>query len=482
MNEKYIATVYEKIDINENIIIFKRVGILNDVYIDFEDELNEITVMDEEEKRVVLQPMENDYVMISEDRYCYGYPISLDSLKKLYPEIKKSDDLLEKYYDEISAVINIGYYDEETDTVKIVFTNEEQIKKQEPDEILNKFSIVYETEDEPSYKLLEKDVQKMINLAKRDQLTELKDNILKFDNYLEGVHENLDFFTNKKEETKPQKNIEDILKELDNLVGLENIKEEVNKLVKNLLFRKKADKYLKLESPNLHMFFTGNPGTGKTTVARIMGDLLYSMGYTKTNSFAEITPKELIAGYVGQTATKTSEFINKNRGGVIFIDEAYVFASDAQEYAQEAIVEILKELEKKETIFIFAGYKDEMNNFMKLNPGLTSRVGYYLDYKDYSTEQLYNMFENKVKKIGFKINDNLKEKVIANLENMKSEKHFGNGRYIDKMIDKIILEHAINTEKYKRKDKLITLTDADFNENVEQTLNHVKVKKNTIGF
>ena len=106
------------------------------------------------------------------------------------------------------------------------------------------------------------------------------------------------------------------------------------------------------------MFFTGNPGTGKTTVARIIGELLYKMGYLKNNNVIEITPKDLIAGYVGQTAIKTGELLKKNKGGLIFIDEAYILAGEANRFAGEALVEIIKELEKNETVFIFAGYKD----------------------------------------------------------------------------------------------------------------------------
>ena len=184
---------------------------------------------------------------------------------------------------------------------------------------------------------------------------------------------------------------------------------------------------------------------------------------------------------MGQTAPKTAALLEKYRGGVIFIDEAYALASSSLGFAEESISEIIKELERKETVFIFAGYKKEMDDFMKMNSGLTSRIGYYIDYKDYTIEQLYEIFESKVTKMGYIIDDSLKEKIIANLEIAKTHDNFGNGRYIDKLIDKLELEHSINTENYKQKNKLITLTDKDYTKEVEDTLLY-KVKTKKIGF
>ena len=283
------------------------------------------------------------------------------------------------------------------------------------------------------------------------------------------------------EETTKIKNIDASLEKLNQLVGLDNIKLEVNKLLKYLIYINKVKDKVNLGNPNLHMFFTGNPGTGKTTVARIIGNILYNMGYIKKDKFTEITPEKIIAGYVGQTAIKTRDLLDENKGGVIFIDEAYILAGKAQQFAGEALTEILKELEKNETVFIFAGYVDEMREFMEMNPGLTSRIGYYLDYKDYTKEELYQIFEYKLNNIGLKANDNLKEIIINHLNEIINNKNFGNGRYIDKLVNKLLLEHAYNTETITDEASLLTLTENDWKEEVKDTL-VFKTKSKKIGF
>ena len=154
---------------------------------------------------------------------------------------------------------------------------------------------------------------------------------------------------------------------------------------------------INLEPLNLNMIFTGNPGTGKTTIARIIAGILYDLGYVKNTNFIETTAQDFIGGYVGQTALKTRTLLDEHKGAVIFIDEAYVFASGGQLYADEAIAEILKEMESKETVFIFAGYKEEMKKFIDMKSGLYSRVGSIIDFKDYTLDELMDIFDRKVK-------------------------------------------------------------------------------------
>lgn len=483
MEEKFIITLYEKIDITDNIILYKKNKIIKDATIDFFDDFQVATYYDEKKRRISVDMLENPYTIVSDDRYCYDFATTLSDIKEQYPGCWDEEELYRIYEEEISKVFEISYYDELEDRVKFLSTNEELLKEAEEDSLFNNFLVEFDGSDS-IINIKKNDLKKMIEMIQNNKYESLKEQLSSLKEQVEEVEDSYgEFFEQKEIEEQRNDNItiEETLKKLDNLIGLENIKQEIIRLIKYLEFRDKSKDYLTLEKPNLHMLFTGNPGTGKTTVARIISEILYKLGYAKSNKFTEITPKDLIAEYVGQTAVKTAELLKDYKGGVVFIDEAYVLASPAQQFAQEALVEIIKELEKKETIFIFAGYKDEMKTFMDLNPGLTSRVGYYLEFPDYTIDQLYHIFEYKTSNMGFIVDDKLKEKIINNLNSIQGEKHFGNGRYIDKLINKIILEHATNSEKYTNKEELITLNEKDYTEEVGNSLIYkTKVKK--LGF
>ena len=192
---------------------------------------------------------------------------------------------------------------------------------------------------------------------------------------------------------------DEALAELDALVGLESVKAEVKKLasfVKISEERKKAG--LKVPPMSYHMVFTGNPGTGKTTVARIMAKIFRSLGVLKKGHLVETDRSGLVAGYVGQTAEKTNEIIDKALDGVLFIDEAYALTEDGGKgYGGEAIATLLKRMEdeRDRLIVVVAGYTEEMKKFIDANPGLKSRFNRYIEFPDYSAAELAEMFREE---------------------------------------------------------------------------------------
>ena len=212
---------------------------------------------------------------------------------------------------------------------------------------------------------------------------------IKNENLIKSVINELEYDV---EKTEIQKSYQQTTEELNQLVGLDNVKKIINDIFSSIMFKYKTNQVLNFEKNNKHMVFTGNPGTGKTTVAEIIAPLFYELGYLETSKVAFVAAEDLIAGYVGQTAIKTKNLIQQNQGGIIVIDEAYILSSPAQQFGNEAITVILKEMEKNKTMFIFAGYKKEMEDFIKMNSGLKSRVNTYVQFDDYSEKELLAMF------------------------------------------------------------------------------------------
>lgn len=243
-----------------------------------------------------------------------------------------------------------------------------------------------------------------------------------------------------------------ILKELNSLTGLSNIKMQIKDLLSLLKFNKKAQ--LDINNLNLHMVFTGNSGTGKTTVARLITDILYNLRYINQNRLVEVTAKDLIAEYVGQTAGKTYNVIKSALGGVLFIDEAYSITmeniGEGASFGSECIAMLLKLMEdyKKEIVIIFAGYKNEMEKFEKSNPGLSSRIGYKIDFPDYTIEELTTIFLQLLKKNSLDISKKALEDVKNIIRDSTKIENFGNARYINNLFQKILVEHAKNEEKH----------------------------------
>ncbi len=264
----------------------------------------------------------------------------------------------------------------------------------------------------------------------------------------------------------PKKDSTDYLKELEDLIGLSNVKEQIISLV-NLIkaqeLRKKNN--LKVVNVSLHSVFSGSPGTGKTTVARLYAGILKQLGVLKKGHLIEVDRSELVAGYLGQTAIKTEEIINKALDGVLFIDEAYSLTSSSSDsYGEEAINVLLKRMEddRERLVVIVAGYTGEMHTFIDSNPGLQSRFNRYIEFEDYKSEELAQIFVSLAKKNEYEIDDLAKEKLTSHFISITANKaeDFGNGRYVRNLFEKVIQEHANHISKLDNPTEkdLITIT------------------------
>ena len=201
-------------------------------------------------------------------------------------------------------------------------------------------------------------------------------------------------FQKKYDSNLESKELKIYLDKLNSLIGLMEVKKELNSLINFVkLQRLRKQKNLNIPTISLHMVFTGNPGTGKTTVARLMSKILFELGYLSKGHVIETNRAGMVAGYLGQTALKTEEVVKQSVGGVLFIDEAYTLASD-DEYGQEAIDTLLKLMEdyRDNLVVIVAGYPKLMEKFISSNPGLASRFNKYIEFHDYTKEELYQIF------------------------------------------------------------------------------------------
>lgn len=261
------------------------------------------------------------------------------------------------------------------------------------------------------------------------------------------------------------KEIED---ELSALVGLDSMKKVIKEIYAWIYINKKREeKNIKAERQGLHMMFKGNPGTGKTTVARLIGKLFLKMGVLPKGHLIEAERADLVGEYIGHTAQKTRELIKKAMGGILFIDEAYSLGRGGEkDFGKEAIDSLVKHMEDKqhEFVLILAGYSKEMDFFLTLNPGLQSRFPLVISFPDYTIDQLMEIADMMLEEREYILSQNAKIKLKDHLGFIKAtQTTFSNGRYVRNIIEKAIRAQAMRLlldSSYERND-LITLKSRD---------------------
>lgn len=263
--------------------------------------------------------------------------------------------------------------------------------------------------------------------------------------------------------------LERVLKQLDRLIGLQHVKDFVYEIYAWLyITRRRQELGLKASQQSLHMVFKGNPGTGKTTVARILAKLFQEMGVLSKGHLIEVERGDLVGEYIGHTAQKTKELVKKSLGGILFIDEAYSLARGGdKDFGKEAIDCLVKSMEdfRNDFVLILAGYPDEMEYFLSSNPGLPSRFPVQLEFRNYTIDELLAISEIMVEDREYQLSIQAKQKLKINIQQQikTSSYQFSNARYVRNLIEKAIREHAVRLlqNPNNTKNDLMTISAQD---------------------
>ncbi len=271
-------------------------------------------------------------------------------------------------------------------------------------------------------------------------------------------------------ELDEDKSVEELLRELDEMVGLQNVKVRIREVVSLQSYnRMRQEKGLPVRNQSLHMVFVGNPGTGKTVVARQLGKIYRALGILSQGQLVEVSREDLVGQYVGHTAIKTKEVLDSALGGILFVDEAYTLSSDSQnDFGQEAIDVLLRHMENSrgDLVVIVAGYPEEMKKFLRSNPGLNSRFAQIVEFDDYSTEELQTILCNMAQKEGYVLPEDAAQRAGVLIQKGKAAggRDFGNGRFVRNMYESAIRKMATRMmeQEVTSPEQLTTFKPEDF--------------------
>jgi probable Rubsico expression protein CbbX len=258
-------------------------------------------------------------------------------------------------------------------------------------------------------------------------------------------------------------NVQEVLQELDReLVGLAPVKKRIEDIAAFLVVSKaRAQLGLEAATPSLHMSFTGNPGTGKTTVALKMAQILHRLGYVRKGHVVSVTRDDLVGQYIGHTAPKTKDVLKRAMGGVLFIDEAYYLyrPENERDYGQEAIEILLQVMEnnRDDLVVILAGYKDRMDTFFKSNPGMSSRIAHHIDFPDYGETELMQIAEKMLASQHYRFGEGARAAFEQYLARRMQQPHFANARSVRNALERARLRAA--SRLFAERDRALTETD-----------------------